>query len=553
MSTMSLELVLCALVGLTGATRLGAQPADLVLLNARIWSDGQQGLAASAAIRDGRFIHVGDPDASLIGPETRQLDAGGHVVIPGLIDSHVHLLSGGRMLSLLSLREATSREDFVQRVADWVAKLEPGAWVLGGRWSTESWADPAQPTRAWLDPVTGDHPAYLPRMDGHQALVNSRALELAGITREGPPDPPGGVIDRDPVSGQPTGILRESAMRLVADLVPEPSVDDKYQALVAAMREANRHGLTAVADIPELDDLAAYQRLAGGPTPLRVFLYVSADNWAVAAGVARTFASLDGFVELRGLKAYMDGSLGSRTAFMREPYADNPPDRPQWRGLLREGIDGGALENRLHTAREAGLQPIVHAIGDEANHRLLSALEDVYGRQLAAARARVEHAQHLLPEDIARFASLGVIASMQPFHKADDARYAETAIGRQRAQYSYAFRSLLEAGAIVCFGSDWPVVTIDPWQGIDVAVTARTLDGSVWQPQERISVEQALRCYTSLAAYALGQERELGRIAPGYRADFVMLDRSPFDPDVTPGSIRPVAVYVEGRRVYPEP
>ncbi|MCP3904569.1 MAG: amidohydrolase [Planctomycetes bacterium] len=528
-----------------------ANPADLVIENARIWSDGLPALATFAAIEDGRFVYVGSPDDAYIGRGTRKLNASGRVIVPGLIDSHVHMLGGGQGLNQLQLRDVTSKAEFVAHVRGWARSLDAhgaDAWIRGGRWSTESWANPEAPTRQWIDEASGGHPLYLPRMDGHSALVNSKALELAGITAQSPPDPEGGVIDRDPVSGEPTGILRESAMGLVSGLIPESSVTERTDALRLAIREANRHGITAVADIPGIDDLAAYEQLTDDELTVRFFLYPTADDWAGAVEHVRDFPERPGWMRINGLKTYLDGSLGSRTAYMREPFLGNDAGHEHWRGLLREGVDGGRLRRKLEAARDAGLQAIAHAIGDEANHLLLDTLAIVHD-DLPAARARSEHAQHLVARDIVRFGNLGVIASMQPYHKADDGRYAESYLGAVRCASSYAYRSLLDAGAVVAFGSDWPVVSINPFLGIEAAVTGRTLDGRSWQTQECITIGEALRCYTSRGAYGVFAEREIGRIAPGYRADFVILSRSPFDPDVKWDQIRPLSVYVEGRVV----
>lgn len=533
------------------AASSAAQPADLIVENARIWSDGLDGFAEFLAVRDGRIISVGEPNPKVIGPETERVDAKGRVVIPGLIDSHVHMLSGGLALGELQLREATSKADFVRRVREWSAGLGGDEWVLGGRWSVESWDEPQQPTREWIDEATGGRPAFLPRMDGHSALANSAALAIAGITADGPADPEGGVIDRDPETGEPTGILRESAMGLVARHIPRDSNDTKVQALRRAMRHANALGVTAVCDIPDWSDMRAYDMLAHEGTSVRFYLYPTASDWEQAARESTRMHSHRGVVEHKGFKVYLDGSLGSRTAYMAEPFLDNPDPHPHdWRGLLREGIEDGTFELRVSMAREYGKQVIAHAIGDQANSLLLDTLDRVYGPDLVDARCRSEHAQHLLPEDIERFAALGVIASMQPYHKADDGRYAEEYIGEERSRSSYAFRSLLSAGALVCFGSDWPVVSMSPWLGIDAAVNSRTLTGEVWQPQEAISVEEALRCYTSRAAYAAFAEREIGRIAFRMRADFVILDRSPFEEGVDLASVKPLAVYVGGERVY---
>jgi len=523
-------------------------PADLVILNARIWSDGLVGFAEFAAVRDGRFVSVGPRQPDLIGDETEIIDAAGRVVIPGLIDSHIHMLGGGIQLQRLYLRDAADRDEFIDRVAAHTATLGRDEWILGGRWSTESWVDPRQPTSVWVDDVSDGHPLLLPRMDGHSALANTTALRIAGITAAGPPDPPGGIIDRDPRTGEPTGILRDTAIDLVGQHVPVMTLQQQVDALTRAARVARSHGITAVSDIPSLADLPAYARLAEIGAEIRFYLYVTADDFAEALQQVRAFPQRTGRVEIRGFKTYLDGSMGSRTAYMRDPFLGNDSSRPDWSGLLREGVGDGGLVRNIEIARDAGLQPIAHAIGDEANHMLLDTLEAVYGDGLAAARCRAEHVQHLLPEDIERYGALGVIASMQPLHKADDGRYVESYVGPHRARSSYAYKSLLDTGAVLVFGSDWPVVSLNPFLGMQAAVTGRILDGTTWQTQENITVAEALRCYTSRAAWAMRNEDELGRIAPGYRADFVILERSPFDPQVQWERVRPLSVYIDGRK-----
>lgn len=511
------------------------------------------GLADFAAIKAGRFVYVGAKDEHYIDAHTKHIDAGGRVVLPGLIDSHAHMLGGGLQLSQLQLRDATSKDDFIQRVKDWAAKLPPSKekWILGGRYSVESWPKPEQPTKGWVDAVSGEHPLFLARMDGHSGLANSAALKLAGITKDGPKDPAGGVIDRDSQTHEPTGILREAAMALVTRHIPAMTNDDQIAALKTAMQEALRHGITAVSDIPGIDDLDIYAAIPPQDYHVRFFLYPTAGDWAQAAPLVKQFnhdKARDGWLRINGFKTYMDGSLGSRTAYMREPFLNNEPEKQGWRGLLRESAQGDRLQRNVEAALANHLQPIAHAIGDEANHLLIETYEKTFSdaAQLRGARTRSEHAQHLLPEDIQRFGDMGVIASMQPLHKADDGRYAESYLGLERCRSSYAFKSLLDAGCVLAFGSDWPVVSINPFLGIEAAVTGRTLDGKTWMPQENITVQEALRCYTSRGAYAALAENEIGRIAPGYRADFVMLNQSPFEKDVDWSAIRPVAVWVEG-------
>ncbi|GIV01649.1 MAG: amidohydrolase [Fimbriimonadales bacterium] len=526
-------------------------PADLVVENARIWTGDAAGFASFLAVRDGRFVHVGDPRPDLIGPRTERIDAEGRVVLPGFIDSHIHMLNGGMNLSQLQLRDAASKEEFIQRVRDWAASLPEGKWILGGRWSTESWAVVEQPTKEWVDEASQGHPLYLSRMDGHSALVNSVALRMAGITKD-TPNPPGGVIDKDPRTGEPTGILRETAMGLVSRLIPPPTIEEKVEALRRAMREANQVGITSVCDIPSFSDLPVYERLAAeGDLTVRFLLYPTADDWSEAIRRLATWRGKEGWVEVQGFKAYFDGSLGSRTAWMSKPFLNNPADQPNWAGLPMPIVTDGTFLRNARAAAAGGYQVIVHAIGDEANRVLAKQLLDVYGSRemLRRARPRSEHAQHLAPDVVSAFGNLGIIASMQPYHKADDGRYAEEYIGAERCAWSYAYRKLLNAGAVVAFGSDWPVVTQNVFLGLEAAVDARILNGKIWFPEERLPITEALRGYTTSAAYACFMESEIGRIAPGYRADFQVLNGSPFANEVRWQEIRPVQVFVEGKRV----
>ncbi|MEW5883875.1 MAG: amidohydrolase [Armatimonadota bacterium] len=531
---------------------LPIQPADLVIENARIWTDGRVGFASFAGVRDGRFVHVGGFEPSLVGPNTERIDAEGRVVLPGFIDSHIHMLNGGNNLSQLQLREARDKEDFIRRVREWASGLPEGRWILGGRWSTESWQIVQQPTREWVDDASQGRPLFLSRMDGHSALVNTIALRMAGITKD-TPDPPGGVIDRDPVTGEPTGILRETAMGLVSRLIPPPTLQDKVDALNRAMQAANAMGITTVCDIPSIADLPAYEALAErDDLTVRFLLYPTGGDWRRDAERLRAFRGKPSWVEPRGFKAYFDGSLGSRTAWMSAPFANNPADNKDWSGLPMPIATDGTFDRNARAAAEANLQVIVHAIGDEANRVLADKLLAAYGgiERLRAARARSEHAQHLAPDVVRAFAERGIIASLQPFHKADDGRYAEQYLGKERCAWSYAYRSLVNAGAVIAFGSDWPVVTQSVMLGLEATVEGRILNGAIWFPEQSITVAEALRAYTSYAAYASFMEKEIGRIEVGYRADFVVLNSSPFDLSPKWSDIHPDLVFVEGRKVF---
>lgn len=552
-----------ALCGLIAGCSGGARDYDLIVHNAAIWTGNpDQPEASVLAVRGDKFVYVGNemPDPSRIGRRTQVLDAQQARIVPGLIDAHLHLIAGGLQLTRLNLRDVPDRAVFIERVAARAKATSTGRWILGGRWSTESWPDPTQPDKSWIDPVTGDRPTLLHRMDGHGALANSAALKLAGITAQGPPDPPGGLIERDPKSGEPTGILKESAIDLVSRHVPAPSAGELDTALSAAMHHANSHGITAVHTMSPWNEYAVLDRARkANRMTLRVRQYVSESDWRPLIGKVRRTRS-DDWLRICGFKQFMDGSLGSRTAFMVEPYIDQPDNR----GVLREVMyasgkdqpDAGHLTEMCRTAVEADLSPAIHAIGDQANRIVLDTYEQVRRSSESQPDAhrvplRIEHAQHLLPDDIERFAALDVVASMQPLHKADDGRYALGAIGIERCRTSYAFRSLIEAGAVVAFGSDWPVVSLNPMEGIHAAVTGRTLNDQTFVPEQNITCEQALRAYTTGAAQAAGDREKLGVIRPGALADFVILDADVLA--IRAAAIRVVRVnqtFVGGRRVF---
>ncbi len=528
-------------------------PADLIVSKARIWSPGAPE-AEALAVRDGRFVAVGTANdiEPFAGPATERIDAQGRRIIPGLIDAHVHPISGGLALANLALRDVRDYDEFLRRVRDEAARRRSagGDWLIGRGWSTESWPDRRPLRREDVD-VPGGMNVLLYRMDGHCALANTAALTAAGLIDSDVPDPPGGLIERDPATGRPTGILKDAAMDLVARLVPPPTPDRQRDALRAAMREANRFGVTTIHAMSPWSDLEIMQRVHDeGRDTLRIAVYIMEPNWLEFVPRVRAFPVRDDRLWIAGFKAYMDGSLGSRTAYMHDEYADRPDER----GLLMDVMQPPSrMAANLRAADRAGLQCAVHAIGDEANRLLLNFYDDLARNNGPRdRRPRIEHAQHLLPEDVSRFARLGVIPSMQPFHKADDARYAEQALGEMRCRTSYAFADLARGGAVLAFGSDWPVVTIDPFAGIHAAVTGRTLDGRTWMTQQNVTVAEALTAYTAGAAYACFREDRLGRIAPGDLADFVLLDRDPLALTAEDlAAVRPAATFVGGRRVWP--
>lgn len=522
------------------------QPAPLIIRKGTIWTgDPANPWATTAVVRDGRFVYVGSDEGRARGTcnvPLREVDARGALVIPGLIDAHAHMLAGGLMLEQVQLKNAVDKADFIKRIAAHSATMPAGEWMQGGWWSTAHWdqsmskAD-REPTRHWIDAVTADRPVCLLQTDGHSALCNSVALTMAGITANGPANPPGGIIERDRKTGDPTGLLRDTAMNLVKRHIPPYTVDQQVAALRRAASHAVSHGVTAVAgDIPLLSELPAYQALADDPGdfPLRLMVYPITPDWSEAIEPIRAFRPCADRIEIRGLKSFLDGALGSRTAAMLDPYLDpatGEPDQTGRRGVLTPEADRETLATNLAIALRHGLQPMVHAIGDEANRVLLDAYERVYGSRdgIRNSRCRMEHCQHLQPDDIARAGRLGVVASMQPFHKHGDAAAVDRLLGEERARTSFALAPLASAGATLAFGTDWPVVGIDPFQTIDVAVTGRVAGGSrsTWHAENSVTAAQALKSYTSEAAWAGGLDVRVGRIQAGMLADFTIVEFGP--------------------------
>jgi predicted amidohydrolase YtcJ len=503
-------------------------PADLVLLHAKIWTgDPGKPEAQALAARGGRIVALGSDDeiAKLKGTETAVVNAAGRRVVPGFIDAHTHMSMGGFNLLALDLRRTRDPAQFTRSVADFAKTRPAGAWLTDGAWDHEQWSPPRLPTKEMLDPVTGNHPTCLSRQDGHMIVCNSIALSLARITRE-TPDPPGGVIVRD-ARGEPTGVLKDAAMDAIAAVRPPRTLEELSRALSTAMRHAASVGVTSVQDLPgDPRDLDAWEALRrAGALTVRVHYRLPLSEWERARD-RRSSMRNDEWLRLGGVKGYADGSLGSSTALFDAPYGD---DRNNRGVFASEAIPLSRMEERVAAADRAGLQVVIHAIGDRANGEIL----DLYERVATAngprdRRFRIEHAQHLRAADIPRFARLGVIASMEPYHAIDDGRWAEKRIGRERCRTTYAFRSLLDAGAALAFGSDWDVAPLSPIAGMDAAVTRRTIDGmnpGGWFPEQRISPGEALVAYTSGAARAAFEENEKGALTPGRLADFVVLSR----------------------------
>lgn len=539
----------------TSANAQKESSADLVIVHGRVWTvDHAHPQAEAVAIQGSRIVAVGT-DAEIAkwaGPATKTIDARGKTVLPGFNDAHVHFSSGGGEISSVHLRDAATPQEFSRRIGEHAKKLPKGEWILGGTWDHELWGGTPLPSHDWIDAVTPDTPVLVTRYDGHMALANGKAIRLAGITRE-TMDPPGGTIVRDK-DGNPTGLLKDAAMDLVWRVVPPPSDERLLRMIRAGMEEARRFGVTSIHDISSTEDVRAYQTLSGrGELTLRIYCITPLPQWKApaTAGIRAGFGN--DWIHLGAMKGFSDGSLGSTTALFEQPFTD----APETSGLPNEMMlpEGNMLKMALG-ADKAGLQLAVHAVGDKANRIMLDVYTEVAKQNGPRddRRWRIEHAQHLRPEDFARFASLGVIASVQPYHAIDDGRWAEKRIGHERCKTTYAFRTLLDHGVRLAFGSDWTVAPLNPMLGLYAAVTRATLDGknpNGWFPEQKVTLKEAIEAYTMSSAYAEFRENEKGSLTAGKLGDVVILDADLFS--IAPEKIKEAAVrwtIVGGKVVY---
>ncbi|HET8926022.1 MAG TPA: amidohydrolase [Candidatus Acidoferrum sp.] len=549
--------LLTVLLMLAAAGTAAQQPAsaDLVILHGHVWTvDHAHPEAEALAIAGSRIVAVGS-DAEIakwIGPATKEFDAQNKTVLPGFIDSHVHFSSGGGEISSVQLRDAATPQEFARRIGEQAKKLPKGEWMLGGTWDHELWGGTPLPSHDWIDALTLDTPVLVTRYDGHMALANALVLRLAGITRE-TKDPPGGTIVRDK-DGNPTGLLKDAAVDLVDHVIPTPSNEHLLRMIRAAMNEARRFGVTSIHDISSTEDVRAYQTLAArGELTVRIYCITPLPEWQAPATAGLRAGFGNDWIHLGALKGFADGSLGSTTALFEQPFTDAPETSGLPNAMMLP--EGNMLKMALG-ADKAGLQIAVHAIGDKANRIMLNVYTEVAKQNGSRPdrRWRIEHAQHLRPEDFARFAQLGVIASVQPYHAIDDGRWAEKRIGHERCKTTYAFRTFLDNGVKLAFGSDWTVAPLNPMLGLYAAVTRATLDRknpNGWFPEQKLTLTEAIEAYTMGSAYAEFREKEKGSLTPGKLADVVILDKDLFS--IAPEKINEATVrwtFVDGNVVY---
>lgn len=526
------------------------EQADRIYFNAKVWTgDTTNKWAAAIALKGNQIIYVGRDYQQYKGNNTELIDLGGKLMLPGFIDNHTHFLSGGYNLSSVDLRKARTKEEFISILKEFCQKQKDSSWVLGGDWDHEAWGGEL-PSRTWIDSVTGDHPLFVNRYDGHMALANTKALQLAGINKN-TRVPAGGEMPKDK-TGEYTGVLKDGAMDLVYRQIPDPSEKQLDEYLEAAVQHAFENGVTQVHDVGSYGgwiDLATYRRnYANKKLDLRIYSFVPLSTWQRLDSFCKREGKGDDMLRWGALKGFMDGSLGSTTAWFYKPFLDAPNST----GL--NVTDTNNIRKWVLAADSAGLHIAVHAIGDRANDFILKVYEEAENKNSKDHRFRVEHAQHLTSQAISRFGQLKVIPSMQPYHAIDDGKWAYKRLDDARLKGTYAFKSLLDNGATLTFGSDWTVAPLKPIEGVYAAVTRRTLDEknpNGWYPEQKITVEQAVKCYSVNNAYAGFQENKLGVLKKGMLADLVVLDQNIFE--IVPEKIKDVKVertIVNGKEVY---
>jgi predicted amidohydrolase YtcJ len=523
--------------------------ADALYVNGNIWTgDSSNPTAAVMAIIDGKIIYVGNDASAFEGAATVDLE--GKMVVPGFTDNHTHFLSAGYALSSVKLKDAMTKSEFIKRISDY-CKQHPGdAWIKEGSWDNENWGGEL-PSKEWIDSVSGDHPIFISRYDGHMAFANSKAIQLAGVSAN-TVSPEGGVIVKN-AKGELTGCFKDQAMSLIDKAIPAPTETELEAYYKAAAEHALERGVTQVCDMGSYGgwaDLETYRRVAAKNNSLiRMYSFVPLATWARLDSFVQKNGRGDDMVKWGGLKGYVDGSLGSTTAWFHQPYLDDPRSH----GLTI--TDTTDLRNWVLGADKAGLHVAVHAIGDRANDFILSVYDEANKMNGSRDRRfRVEHAQHIRLDAIKNFANQRVIASMHPYHLFDDGIWANKRLDASRLRGTYAFKEMMDGGVHVTFGSDWPVAPVDVMYGIYAAVTRQTGDGKNekgWYPDQKIAVEDALKAYTVNNAYASFMDGKTGVLKVGVYADFAVLDQDlrTINPDQIKG-VKVLSTFLNGKEVF---
>jgi hypothetical protein len=517
--------ILLVILSILFITSLSAQNMKTVFINGNIYTVNEnQSTAQAVVVENNKIIFVGSDDNAnqFIDSTTNVINLNGKLMLPGFIDNHVHFITGGFYLLGIDLRPANSTREFRKILKDYVEKY-PTRWITGGYWDHEKWEVKDLPTKEMIDDISPNTPVFVERLDGHMGLANSYAMKLAGITKESE-SPDGGLIVKDPKTGEPTGVLKDNAMNFIYNILPAATAEENYEAALAALEEAKRLGITSVQDITFEDALTTFTKLKDeDKLTCRIFTRWPISDYKNLVGKNIKIGDGDELIKMGSLKAFADGSLGSSTAWFFDKYNQDTTTF----GLPMDIITDGSMEKWCLDADKNHLQLSVHAIGDKANSYMLDLFDKISKENPEwDRRFRLEHAQHVRFEDIKRFAQLGVIASVQPYHCIDDGVWAEKRIGSERIKYTYPFKSFLDAGVKMCFGTDWYVAPLNPLLGIYAAVTRRTLDDknpNGWIPEQKISVQDAIKCYTINSAYASFEENVKGSIEVGKLADLIVL------------------------------
>lgn len=504
---------------------LQAQQMKTAFINGKIYTvNEKQPYAEAVVVERNKISFVGSNEEAkkLIDASTKVIELNGKLMLPGFIDDHVHFITGGFYLLGIDLRPANSTHEFRNILKDYIDKY-PNKWITGGYWDHEKWEKKDLPTKEMIDDITPNTPVFVERLDGHMGLANSYALKLAGVTKD-TKSPEGGLIVKDPVTGEPTGVLKDNAMYFIYNKIPAATSEENYEAALAALEEAKRLGITSVQDITFEDALATFRKIKNeGKLTCRIYTRWPISDYESLVKQNIKIGYGDDYIKMGSLKAFADGSLGSSTAWFFNKYNQDTTTY----GLPMDIITDGSMAKWALDADKNHLQLSVHAIGDRANSYMLDLFEKIIKENPEwDRRFRLEHAQHVRFEDIKRFAKLGVIASVQPYHCIDDGVWAEKRIGPERIKYTYPFKSFLEAGVKMCFGTDWYVAPLNPLLGLYAAVTRRTLDDknpNGWIPEQKISIKDAIKCYTINSAYAAFEENIKGSIEVGKLADLIVL------------------------------
>lgn len=541
------------LLFILSAVNMNSQEIKRAFINGTVYTvNTRQPFAEAVLTKDDKIIFVGSNAEvkKLIDDQTEVTDLNGKFMLPGLIDNHTHFSDGGFYLLGIDLRNAKSTAEFKKILKEYDSNNKL-SWITGGYWDHEAWETKALPTKEMIDEAVPNTPVFISRFDGHMGVANSAALKIAGVTKE-TKSPSGGMIVKDPATGEPTGVLKDDAMNLVMDKIPIPTDAEFEAAILRALKEANEQGFTSIQDMTPAKELEIYKKFEKeNKLTCRMYTRTPISEYKTLVNAGLKAGSGSDMVRTGSLKAFADGSLGSSTALFFEHYENEPANR----GLAMENVTNGSLKKWALDADKNGLQLCIHAIGDSANYLMLQMFDEIVKNNPKwDRRFRIEHAQHIRKSDLSKFKELGVIASVQPYHCIDDGVWAEKRIGKERIKETYPFKSFLDNGITMCFGSDWYVAPLNAIYGIYAAVTRRTLDEKNpegWIPEQKISVEDAIKCYTLNNAYAAFEENIKGSIEPGKFADFVVLDENLLK--IAPEKIRSVKVEMTilgGKTVY---